>query len=65
MAVIFGLTMSITQIGTVTIYVENQQESLRFWIEKVSFETRANHRMTEQDSWIELAPKDGSTALVI
>jgi lactoylglutathione lyase len=57
--------MTITQIGSVSIYVESQKESLSFWVDKVGLEVRANHPMTEQDSWIELAPKGAESSLVI
>jgi lactoylglutathione lyase len=47
----------ITQIHTASTYVENQQEALKFWIEKVGFEVKANYPMTPEANWIELAPK--------
>ena len=55
----------ITGIGTVSIYVQDQQEALKFWAEKVGFEVRANNLMTPQSRWIEVAPRDGQTALVL
>ena len=35
----------ITQVATISIYVEDQQESLKFWTNKVGFEVKAKHPM--------------------
>lgn len=58
-------SIMITVSPAVSIYVENQQESLKFWTEKVGFEIEANNPMTPQASWIEVAPADVQTALVL
>ena len=55
----------ITQIATIGIYVDNQEVSLRFWTEKMSFEIRANHPMGLQANWIEVAPKGAQSCLVL
>ncbi len=57
--------MMITQIATIGIYVDNQEESLRFWTEKMGFEVRANHPMGPQTNWIEVAPKGAQYCLVL
>jgi lactoylglutathione lyase len=46
----------ITQVATVSIYVEDQQVSLKFWTDKIGFEVKANHSMGPNASWIELGP---------
>jgi lactoylglutathione lyase len=46
----------ITQIATVSIYVEDQQLSLKFWTDKMGFEVKSNHSMGPNASWIELGP---------
>ena len=46
----------ITQIETVSIYVEDQQQSLKFWTDKMEFEVKANHPMSPNANWIELGP---------
>jgi lactoylglutathione lyase len=46
----------ITQIATVSIYVEDQQQSLKFWTDKMEFEIKANHPMSPNANWIELGP---------
>lgn len=55
----------ITQIETVSIYVEDQQESLRFWTEKVGHEIKANHPITQHENWIELVPNGSQSAIVL
>ncbi|HEU4445262.1 MAG TPA: VOC family protein [Nitrososphaeraceae archaeon] len=46
----------ITQISTVSIYVEDQQDSLKFWTDKIGFKVKANHPMDPNANWIELGP---------
>jgi lactoylglutathione lyase len=46
----------ITQVATVSIYVEDQQVSLKFWTDKIGFEVKANRSMGPNASWIELGP---------
>lgn len=55
----------ITQIATVAIYVDDQQAALSFWTEKVGFEVRRNEPMGPEVNWIEVAPQDTQTGLVI
>ena len=55
----------ITGIGIVSIDVENQQKSLKFWTDKVGLEVKANNPMTPEASWIEVAPTGALTALVL
>ena len=43
----------ITQIATVSIYVEDQQQSLKFWTDKMGLEVKANHPMGFNANWIE------------
>jgi lactoylglutathione lyase len=35
----------ITQIATVSIYVGDQQVSLKFWTDKMGFDVKTNHPM--------------------
>lgn len=55
----------ITNIATVAVYVENQQEALTFWTEKVGFEVRRNEPMGPVGNWLEVAAKGAQSALVI
>jgi len=43
----------ITCLDTVSIYVENRQESLKFWTEKVGFEIKANNSRSLVPDWKE------------
>jgi lactoylglutathione lyase len=40
----------------VSIYVEDQQVSLKFWTDIMGFEVKSNHPMGPNTSWIELGP---------
>jgi lactoylglutathione lyase len=40
----------------VSIYVEDQQVSLKFWTDIMGFEVQSNHPMGPNTSWIELGP---------
>lgn len=55
----------ITKIGTVGIYVDDQQKALKFWTEKVGFELRINIDMGNGMTWMEVAPKGAESCLVI
>ncbi|MCA0984391.1 VOC family protein [Halobacillus yeomjeoni] len=53
-----------TQLGQVMLYVDNQDESVRFWTEKLGFVVvdEANDGMR----WIEIAPsKEAETTIVL
>ncbi|NMH72523.1 VOC family protein [Bacillus sp. RO2] len=55
----------ITNIGTVAVYVEDQQKAKEFWTKKVGFEVIAEHPMGPEAFWLEVAPKGAQTRLVI
>jgi predicted enzyme related to lactoylglutathione lyase len=55
----------ITQIGTVAVYVDDQQKAKTFWTEKAGFELRRETQMTPEASWLEVAPKGAQSCLVI
>ncbi len=55
----------IKKIGTVAIYVEDQQKAKSFWIEKVGFEVKAEFPMGPNMIWMEVGPVGAETALVI
>ena len=46
----------ITNIGTVTMYVRDQEEALRFYTEKLGFEKRADNPMPDGGRWLTVAP---------
>jgi lactoylglutathione lyase len=55
----------ITHIGTVAVYVTDQQAALRFWIDQVGFELKADRRMTDSAHWFEVGPPGAESALVL
>lgn len=55
----------IKRIATVAVYVENQQEALKFWTEQVGFEVRRNDPMGPGAFWIEVAPVGAESCLVL
>lgn len=56
----------ISKVGQVMLYVNNQDEAVKFWTEKVGFSI-----VTEEDNgqgmrWIEIAPtKESETSLIL
>ncbi|WP_372011199.1 VOC family protein [Paenibacillus chitinolyticus] len=55
----------IKQAGTIAVYVDDQQASLKFWTERAGFAEVANHPMGPDASWIEVAPPGAQTRLVL
>ncbi len=55
----------ITNIGTVAVYVEDQKKAKTFWTEKVGFEVIAEHEMGPNAYWLEVAPANEKSRLVI
>lgn len=55
----------IRSIRTVAVYVADQQLALEFYTTKLGFEVRRNEPMGPNASWIELAPPEAQTCLVI
>ncbi|PDZ13206.1 hypothetical protein CON70_02015 [Bacillus pseudomycoides] len=55
----------IAHIGTVAVYVDDQQKALEFWTEKAGFEVYRNDPMGPNASWIEVGPKGTRSHLVI
>ncbi|WP_341517972.1 VOC family protein [Bacillus paramobilis] len=55
----------IHKVGQIMLYVNNQDEAVNFWTEKVGF-----HVVTEEDNkqgmrWIEIAPTSGAETSII
>lgn len=55
----------IKQISTVAVYVEDQQKAKSFWTEKMGFEVKAEHPMGPHAFWLEVAPKQAESKLVL
>ena len=53
------------KIATVAVYVENQEEALKFWTEKVGFVVHRSQPMGPNPSWLEVGPEGAESCLVI
>ena len=52
-------------IKTVGIYVEDQAKAVDFYVDLLGFEVRRRMRMGADAEWVEVAPPDAETCLVI
>ncbi|MFT4415581.1 VOC family protein [Fredinandcohnia humi] len=55
----------ITNIASVAVYVEDQLKAKEFWTEKVGFGVVAEHQMGPNALWLEVAPQNEKSRLVI
>ena len=55
----------ITRIQSVTIYVSDQDRAKEFYTQKLGFTERMDAPMGPDNRWIELAPGNGETSLVL
>ncbi|MGE6256878.1 VOC family protein [Heyndrickxia sporothermodurans] len=56
----------INKVGQIMIYVNNQDESVKFWTEKVGFIVVSEENNGQGMRWIEIAPsKDAETSFVL
>jgi lactoylglutathione lyase len=54
------------QVGQIMLYVNNQDESVKFWTEKVGFSIRSEQDNGQGMRWIEIAPtKEAETSIVL
>ncbi|MCL6605074.1 MAG: VOC family protein [Paenibacillus sp.] len=55
----------INKVGQIMLYVNNQEESLKFWTEKAGFSLIAEEN-NEHMKWIEIAPtNEAATSIVL
>jgi catechol 2,3-dioxygenase-like lactoylglutathione lyase family enzyme len=55
----------ITQVGTVMVPVEDQDQALEFYLDKLGFEKRADIPFGRGERWVEVAPPGASTTLAL
>jgi catechol 2,3-dioxygenase-like lactoylglutathione lyase family enzyme len=55
----------ITQVGTVMIPVNDQDQAIAFYTDKLGFETRSDTPFGRGDRWVEVAPPGASTTLAL
>lgn len=54
----------ITHISRITLYVKNQQEAKKFWIESMGFHV-VNEQPMGESNWLEVAPPNSETRFVL
>jgi len=54
----------ISKLGQVMLYVNNQDQAVKFWTEKLGFSVIAEEKNGDM-RWIEIAPKGAETSIVL
>lgn len=61
-----GGKLMINKVGQIMVYVENQDEIVKFWTEKVGFSVIAEQDNGQGMRWVEIAPtKDSETSIIL
>lgn len=55
----------ISKIGQIMLYVNNQDEAVKFWTEKVGFRVISEEDNGQGMRWIEIAPTDRAETTII
>jgi len=55
----------INKVGQIMLYVTNQDEAKDFWTEKVGFGVVSEEDNGQGFRWIEIAPKDAETSIIL
>lgn len=56
----------ISKVGQIMLYVNNQDEAVNFWTEKVGFGVISEESNGQEMRWIEIAPtKDAGTSIIL
>ncbi|TAK30112.1 MAG: VOC family protein [Chloroflexota bacterium] len=55
----------LTNIGTITVQVTDQDTALEFYTQKLGFEKRADQPMGPGQRWIEVAPPGAQTRILL
>lgn len=54
---------AITQVGTVMVPVNDRDQAIEFYLDKLGFEKRADIPFGAGDRWVEVAPPGASTTI--
>lgn len=54
-----------SRVGQIMLYVNNQDEAVKFWTEKLGFAIIAEENNNQGFRWIEIAPKNGVETSII
>ncbi|TMU87163.1 VOC family protein [Bacillus sp. BHET2] len=56
----------INKVGQIMLYVNNQDEAVQFWTEKVGFSVKSKEDNDQGMRWIEVAPtKEAETSIIL
>lgn len=55
----------INQVGQIMLYVNNQDDAVHFWTEKLDFTVISEENNGQGMRWIEIAPKNGAATTII
>ncbi|WGU95993.1 VOC family protein [Paenibacillus dendritiformis] len=55
----------IHKVGQIMLYVNNQDEAVKFWTEKVGFRVISEENNGQGMRWIEIAPTEGAETSII
>jgi lactoylglutathione lyase len=55
----------IETIGTVALYVDNQEAAVEYWTKRLGFEVRTKRTLGAAGSWVEIAPPGADSCLVL
>lgn len=55
----------INNISKITLYVENQEEAKKFWVEKLNFVVKFEQEMGPGMKWLEVGPSENSTTTFV
>ncbi|MFZ0474694.1 MAG: VOC family protein, partial [Halobacillus sp.] len=54
-----------TKVGQIMLYVDNQDEAVDFWTEKLGFIVTSEENNDQGMRWFELAPKKGAETTIV
>src|SRR5262252_6123904 len=58
-----GAQAAFLGLHAVNVYVRDQDQSIKFFVEKLGFNLAFDGRLQSGDRWVAVAPPDGSTVL--
>ncbi len=53
------------RLGTVNVFVRDQDRSLRFFVEQLGFELAFDNRLSSGERWLAVSPPDGTAVLTL
>ncbi|MBT2679287.1 VOC family protein [Bacillus sp. ISL-35] len=55
----------LSKVGQIMLYVNNQDEAVKFWTEKLGFSVIAEENNNQGFRWIEIAPTQGAETSIV